>query len=55
MKIALKPESCWVSCNRHKYDDYWKDNKDWDCWLEWYPEHRCKYRLTLPKEDDKII
>ncbi len=19
------------------------------CWLEFYPEHRCKYRLTLPK------
>jgi len=19
------------------------------CWLEFYPEHRCKFRLTLPK------
>lgn len=20
------------------------------CWLEFYPEHRCKYRLTLPQK-----
>lgn len=24
--------------------------KTTDCWLVMYPEHRCKYRLTLPKE-----
>jgi len=42
MMVALKPISCFASCNREK--------EIWDCWLIHYPKYRCKYRLTLPKE-----
>ena len=41
MKVATQERNCFISCNRQ--------DKVWDCWLLHYPEHRCKYRLTLPK------
>jgi len=30
-------------CNRNP-------NQEWICWLHLYPEHRCKYKLTLSRE-----
>ena len=38
MMVALKPPGCFAVC---PYPG---------CWLEFYPEYRCIYRLTLPKK-----